>query len=207
MKTFNCCLAEKLLFLPGASGNIRFWQPVSDLISHPGYREFFGWPGFGGVPRDATVRCFDDLVASVAASITCPTDILAQSMGGAIAIKVALQQQDLVKHLVLSVTSGGIDMASFGAMDWQNEFKANNPLVPDWFYNVREDLSSRLCELKMPVLLLWGDNDPISPVAVGSRLNDLLPNSELVIIQNGTHGLVNEQAATVAPLIEKHLVF
>jgi pimeloyl-ACP methyl ester carboxylesterase len=66
-------------------------------------------------------------------------------------------------------------------------------------------LTNRLGELPFPVLLLWGDADPISPVAVGQRLAELLPRAELVVIKNGTHDLVSERANEVIPHIEKHL--
>jgi len=65
---------------------------VSDGLKHPGMREFFAWPGFGGVPRDADVNSIDDLVQRVAAAISQPIAILAQSMGGIIAIRAALQK-------------------------------------------------------------------------------------------------------------------
>src|SRR3989442_4151454 len=49
-------LEETLMFLPGASGNVRFWEPVSQKRRHPGARRFVAWPGFGGVPAEPTVR-------------------------------------------------------------------------------------------------------------------------------------------------------
>ena len=52
----NDSLAKKLIFLPGALGNIKLWKPVSDGLYHPGQREFFAWPGFGGVPLESDVN-------------------------------------------------------------------------------------------------------------------------------------------------------
>lgn len=198
--------AEKLIFLPGASGNTQFWKPVSDGLRHSGQREFFAWPGFGGVPLEPGINSIDDLVKRVSASISAPVDLLAQSMGGVIAIRAALKKQALVRHLVLSVTSGGLDVAALGAADWRPTFRKLNPTVPDWFLDEREDLTNRLSELQVPVLLLWGDADPISPVAVGRRLAELLPRAELIVIKNGTHDLVSERANEIIPYIQNHLV-
>ena len=197
--------AEKLIFLPGASGNTRFWQPVSAGLRHPGEREFLAWPGFGGAPCEADVNGIDDLVARVCSSISRPVDLLAQSMGGVIAIRAALRKPGMVKHMVLSVTSGGLDVAALGAKDWRPNFRELNPTVPSWFFDEREDLTDRLAELQIPVLLLWGDADPISPVAVGRRLSELLPKADLIVIKNGTHDLVAERAKEIIPYIEKHL--
>ena len=55
------------------------------------------------------------------------------------------------------------------------------------------------------MLLLWGNADPISPVAVGRRLAELFPNGELVVVEGGTHDLVFERADEVVPYIERHL--
>ncbi len=198
-------VADRLLFLPGASGNTQFWKPVSDGLQHPGLRRFVTWPGFGGVPREPSVHGIDDLVARVVASIAGPVDLLAQSMGGVIAIRAALQKPNLVRHLVLSATSGGLDVASLGAADWRPAFREHNPTLPSWFTDEREDLTHRFGELSLPVLLLWGDADPISPVAVGRRLAELLPRADLVVLKNGTHDLVFDRANEVIPYIAKHL--
>jgi pimeloyl-ACP methyl ester carboxylesterase len=126
-------------------------------------------------------------------------------MGGVIAVMAALERPNLVRRLVLSVTSGGVDLAAHGAVDWRPGFRKDNPAFPRWFEDDRTDLTSRLHELTVPVLLLWGDSDPISPVAVGERLAQLLSNAELLVIEGGTHNLVEERAAQIAPHVQRHL--
>jgi len=196
---------ETLLFLPGASGNVQFWRPVSTKLRHPGARRFVAWPGLGGVPPEPDIRGIDELVARVTRDITCPVALLAQSMGGVIAVRAALEKPSFVRHLVLSVTSGGIDMASLGAEDWRPGYRERHHGLPSWFTEERRDFTERLREIRIPVLLLWGDADPISPVAVGRRLAALLPRAELVIFSGGTHDLVLERADEVAPHIDRHL--
>jgi pimeloyl-ACP methyl ester carboxylesterase len=196
---------ETLMFLPGAAGNMQVWKPVAERLQHPGARRFFGWPGFGGVPPEADVTSFDDLVTRVTREITGPVDLFAQSMGGIIAVRAALEKPQHVRHLVLSVTSGGIDMASLGALDWRPGFRRHNPALPTWFLEERSDLSARLGEVVAPVLLLWGDADPISPVAVGRRLAGLFSDAELVVLNGGTHDLAFDRADDILPHIERHL--
>jgi GrpB-like predicted nucleotidyltransferase (UPF0157 family) len=196
---------EKLLFLPGAAGDIRVWQPVAADLSHAGARQFMTWPGLGGVPPDEAITGLDDLVRRVSAAVTEPVVLFGQSMGGLIAVRVALSMPEKVRGLVLSVTSGGIDVGALGAVDWRPAFARENPGTPRWFLDARDDLSDELRRLELPTLLLWGDADPISPVAVGRRLAELLPAAELVVVAGGMHDLVQARAREVLPPIERYL--
>jgi pimeloyl-ACP methyl ester carboxylesterase len=137
--------------------------------------------------------------------ITGPTLLFAQSMGGLIALRAALERPEQIRALVLSATSGGIDMRALGAADWRPWFELHHPDAPRWFLDARDDLSPDLARVTAPVLLLWGDADPISPVSVGVRLRQLLPNAELTVIPGGNHDLVSERASEVTPHIERHL--
>lgn len=193
------------MFLPGAGGNAALWRPVAEGLSHCGPRRFFGWPGLGGTPPDPSVRGLGDLVERVLAELTRPTVLFAQSMGGLIALRAALARPTLVRALVLSVTSGGLDVRALGAVDWRTDFARENPDAPRWFLDANDDMSSQLPSVEAPTLLLWGDVDPISPVAVGRRLAELLPNATLRVVSGGTHDLAAERANDILPHIEQHL--
>ena len=195
----------QLLFLPGASGDTRFWEPVARRLRHPGAMHHLGWPGFGPTPREPHVNGIDDLVARVVARIDRPTALIAQSMGGVVAIRAALERRALVTHLVLTVTSGGVDVAALGGQDWRPAFFEANRSIPDWFAAYGEDMSEAIRTIAAPALLLWGDADPISPVAVGEHLEALLPCAELHVLAGGAHNLANVMADRVAPLIDEHL--
>ena len=129
--------AERLMFLPGASGDTEFWKPVGTQLRHPGTRHYLVYPGLGGVPSEPGVSGIADLVARVVREIRGPVALLAQSMGGVIAVRAALEKPDLVRHRVLSVTSGGIDVTALGAQDWRPAFRGRNPGLPSWFVRRR----------------------------------------------------------------------
>jgi len=196
----------RLIFLPGAAGRTNFWSPVSNLLTNHADQIHVGWPGFGEVPADPQVKDIDDLVNLVTEKIDRPTALIAQSMGGVIAIRVALKIPHRITHLVLSVTSGGIDVAGLGGIDWRPAIRASNPDLPEWFLTYHDDLSAALPTIRIPTLLLWGDADPISPVAVGQKLQSLLPCAKLQVLPGGDHQLACMQARAVAPLIEQHLL-
>ena len=196
---------SRLFFLPGALGRTEFWHPAASLLTHPAQHIHVTWPGFGGIARDPNVQGIDDLVSKVLAAIDQPSALIAQSMGGVVAMLAALRKPELVTHLVLSVTSGGMDLAAQGAEDWRPAIRAAHPGLPDWFTRYHEDLAPKLPALRIPTLLLWGDADPVSPVKVGQRLAALLPQAELHVIPGGDHNLGSTLAGVVAPLIDRHL--
>ncbi len=56
-----------------------------------------------------------------------------------------------------------------------------------------------------PVLLLWGEDDEVVPVAVAEGLNDAIPTSTLGLLPGCGHDLTDEAAATIAPMILEYL--
>lgn len=54
---------------------------------------------------------------------------------------------------------------------------------------IRTDLSHLLPCISTPTLLLWGKHDSYVSLALGKKMHHLIPGSELVVIENGKHGL------------------
>ena len=195
---------ERLLFLPGASGDTAFWRPLEQRLACPAERRHLGWPGFGDTPPRPGVDGFDGLLALVLEPLDRPCALIAQSMGGVLALRAALARPRWVTHLVLCATSGGLPMAALGAADWRAGLRTSLSKLPDWFTKETTDLSGRLPEVGAATLLLWGDADPFSPVAVGERLVRRLPRARLEVIKGGDHDLGRNHAGQLAPLIDAH---
>jgi pimeloyl-ACP methyl ester carboxylesterase len=62
-----------------------------------------------------------------------------------------------------------------------------------------------LAAFDLPVLLLWGEDDDVVPVAVAESLNDAIPTSTLGLLPGVGHDLVAEAAPTIAPMIYEYL--
>jgi len=195
----------KILFLPGAGGAPEFWQPIATLLPPATRYDLLGWPGLGAQPHDPAVRGFDDLVRLVRERMTEPVDLVAQSMGGVIAARLALEVPDKVRRLVLTVTSGGVDMAGLGASDWRDDYRRANPRAAAWVTEERPSPDLPVERIVAPTLLLWGDDDPISPLAVGHHLQSRIAGARLHVVAGGRHDLARTHAAEVAPLIARHL--
>jgi 2-hydroxy-6-oxonona-2,4-dienedioate hydrolase len=195
----------KILFLPGSGASPDFWKPAGALLPADWPKEYFGWPGLGGQPHHPAVKGLDDLIALVVAKMDEPVDLVAQSMGGVIAARIALAHPQLVRRLVLTVTSGGIDMAAFGASDWRADYRRSFPNAAEWIYAPRTAAPLPVEHIAAPTLLIWGDSDSISPVAVGHHLEKRIAGARLHIVPGGDHDLAKTHAAQVAAQIERHL--
>jgi 2-hydroxy-6-oxonona-2,4-dienedioate hydrolase len=57
---------------------------------------------------------------------------------------------------------------------------------------IRNNLGEELNEIKQPTLLVWGNNDTITPPFVAKEFNKLIPNSELHFIDNCGHAPMME---------------
>lgn len=196
---------RNILFLPGAAGAPEFWHGVGERLPSTWNKLYLEWPGLGDQPHDPDVGGFADLVAIAEGKINNQTVLVAQSMGGIVAIRLALKHPKLVTHLVLTATSGGIDTAILGATDWRENYLKSFPGSARWIIDSRPDHIDHLPAIEIPTLLLWGDSDPISPLSIGNRLKELLPNSRLVVIPGGTHSFAVDHAEEVSVLIQEHL--
>lgn len=194
-----------VFFLPGAGASPDFWKPVGALLPAAWAKEYFGWPGLGDQPHDPAIRSFDDLVRLVEARIDGPVDLVAQSAGGVIAARLALARPDLVRRLVLTVTSAGIDMAGLGVTDWRPNYRKSFPRAAEWITAPGAAPDLPVERITAPTLLIWGDADAISPLAVGRHLERRIPNAQLHLVPGGDHDLAVKHAALVAPLIAAHL--
>lgn len=197
--------ARNILFLPGVSGDGGFWRGVGELLPAAWTKRYLDWPGLGRQPASPDVNGFADLLALAERALDRPSAIVAQSMGGIIATRLALKHPQLVTHLVLVATSGGMNVSAFGAADWRADFVRAFPGTPAWVLNERPDLGRQFAQVMAPTLLLWGDDDPISPVAVGQHLAAAMPKAALQLIPGGRHSMGADLPQLLAPRIEAHI--
>ena len=199
-------LPQRVLFLPGASGDGRFWHPVAERLPPLWEKTFFDWPGLGRIPPRADITSLADLAGLVLARAGAgPVDLVAQSMGGVVAMLVALARPGLVRRIVLTATSAGIDITPFEPEDWRPDYAQEYPGAGPWILEERPDLSARLPAMTAPTLLVWSDADPISPLGVGRRLAEILPRAELIVVPGVDHMFARDHPDRVAPHVRRHL--
>jgi pimeloyl-ACP methyl ester carboxylesterase len=71
---------------------------------------------------------------------------------------------------------------------------------------ISEDLSTDAAHLKLPTLLVWGEDDLVTPISEGRKLNELIEDSKLHILHGAGHFVHQQKTDEVAELIKKFLV-
>ncbi|MCG5225163.1 alpha/beta fold hydrolase [Acinetobacter pittii] len=196
---------KNLIFLPGASGSTAFWHLLIEKLPQQYRTKIIGYPGFGDTPQSLEVKSFEDLTNHVVDQINEESVIVAQSMGGIFAVAAALQKPQLVKGLVLIATSGGINLERFNLQDWREAYRQTFLKYPDWFITTNANYEEFLSDINIETLLIWGDQDPVSPVEVGTYLDQIFKNSRLHIVKGGDHQLAEKHADEVATQIKDYL--
>ena len=70
---------------------------------------------------------------------------------------------------------------------------------------IRSNLGEELNQIKQPTLLIWGNNDVITPPFVGREFNKLIPSSELYFIDKCGHAPMMEVPHEFNEILDKFL--
>jgi 2-hydroxy-6-oxonona-2,4-dienedioate hydrolase len=70
---------------------------------------------------------------------------------------------------------------------------------------IRHNLGEELNQIKQPTLLVWGNNDIITPPFVGKEFNKLIPNSELHFVDKCGHAPMMEVPAEFNVILDNFL--
>ena len=70
---------------------------------------------------------------------------------------------------------------------------------------IRNNLGEELSQIKQPALLVWGNNDTITPPFVAREFNRLIPNSELYFIDKCGHAPMMEVPDEFNAILHKFL--
>jgi len=194
-----------LVFFPGAGGRVEFLRPIAERLARRRETRICAYPGLGGAPAEPRLKTLADLQRHLLASLPPQFDLVTMSMGGVLALRIALEQPERIRKLVLMATSGGVDVVKLGGLDWRDNFRKVQPDVPSWFVEDRTDVTEQLGRIQHPTLLVYGDDDLIAPVSVGQLLQQNLPHAQIEIIPDATHDLEIEFPDLIAAFIEAHL--
>jgi len=77
----------------------------------------------------------------------------------------------------------------YAAEGYHNAYLATvrSLVTPKAVFGGQHDMTTRLNELKLPVQLIWGADDPLFPVAHAARAHSLIERSRLTVIEGAGH--------------------
>src|SRR5262245_18483203 len=223
---------EPVVFLHGMGGEGARWMPTIKAVARERRAIAPDQIGFG--QSDKPLTCyhsgvFAGFVAGFMKEIAVPrATFIAQSMGAAVALQLAVHHPEMVARLILAngVYRTASDppppapnwharqIANAGTLQESREYLEkvyyNRSLVTDEL--VERNLILRLRSaytiesmqtanarglgtlaeeevrsIKAPTLLVWGMNDPLSPLAIADKLHAAIKGSKKVLIDQAGH--------------------
>jgi pimeloyl-ACP methyl ester carboxylesterase len=224
-----------LLLIHGAGGSHLDWSRdlrrmnalVPDL---PGHGSSTGQPG-----RYTVDSYVDELIALLNELMLRPVIPLGFSLGGLVALRMALRYPAYVAGLVL-LASGAelpVDPALLDGLRYDYEATVEKLVDLQWSPEVDEDTRHRSLQrlrsipvdvlrgdyvaaglsdlrkavnkIEVPALIIAGTADRMMPPEQSERLHEDLPNASLVLIEGGSHLVALEQPEAVAGAIQTWL--
>jgi pimeloyl-ACP methyl ester carboxylesterase len=201
MRPMTSASSLPVVYLPGGGGRSSFWRPVADRLWRHGAPIVLGYPGFGDVPADPSLRSLSDYFDALLAILPDRFHVVAQSMGNVLALRLALEHPGRVASLVHCALSGGVDVRALGGAEWRPSLRVEQPSAPTWFIDDASDFTDRLGTIAVPALVLTGDADPLSPVAVGEFVRDRIPLATLRVVSGGGHSMALDEPDFIAAVI------
>ncbi len=158
--------------------------------------------------------------------------VIGHSNGGRIALSYLQTHPQAFKRLVLVDSAGmvndsilrGVKLKILLILSKIGKPLAHIPIVNKVFYRIigaqdykqaspsmrltmqnmlKADKLIDFAKVQVPVTLIWGSDDTLTPVSDGKKMQALLPASQLHIVPGGRHSPQDTHAAEVARLIEQ----
>jgi pimeloyl-ACP methyl ester carboxylesterase len=119
----------------------------------------------------------------------------------------------LLKNPFSFYLGGFLKMMHTGMMSKQDSDQYINHVLtvdPIFFFNLLKSAQEHTVEkdlkkIKIPMLIMAAEKDQFTPLWLSKKMHRLVPKSELLIIQNGTHAAIVEQPDLMNLRIEKFI--
>ncbi|MBI4096633.1 MAG: alpha/beta hydrolase [Candidatus Levybacteria bacterium] len=88
----------------------------------------------------------------------------------------------------------------------EGDYRKSSPIMKQTMINLTAaDLKPILPQITTPTLIIWGENDKITPLSDGELMHELIKGSKLEIIQDAKHSPMFTHAKQVAEMTYEHL--
>jgi pimeloyl-ACP methyl ester carboxylesterase len=171
--TFEGCWLEHgegmpVVFLHGLAGSAGDWEPTLEIVSD-GARAIAPALPLSQAAGEASVAALSDWVAGFLDRLGVDRAVFAgHALGAHVAADAALRYEDRAAGLVLAGCA---------------------PLVEPRFAHgpASVALDRRLSSTRVPTLLVWGEDDDVTPLAVAARLHQHIRDSTMFVLRGCGH--------------------
>jgi len=205
-----------LILLHGLSGSGRWWSRNVPVFSRSFRTYSVDLPGFGesrGVRWSRLDDIADRLADWLAAEGLSQAHFAGHSLGGAVAARLAARHPDRIDRLVLidaAIRPRGMH-ASARPADVVRTICHGSPgfaplLVRDVLRcrpgsiiaatvdALQTDWEPHLRRINVPTLIVWGEHDGITPLALGDEIAAVVPGARLITLAEAGHNPMWERA-------------
>jgi pimeloyl-ACP methyl ester carboxylesterase len=202
-----------VVLLHGLCGSQRWWSANIPALASEFSVLALDLPGFGRSRRLGRIPGLPgmaDLVAGWMQRIgAAPAHVVGHSMGGHLAMHLAARHPESVARLVLADAAGlyrplapvplarwamGLasprswGVPSFLPVIWRDALTAGPLTAARALHGIlRDDVAAILSRIRAPTLVVWGERDPLIPVAYAARLREAIPGARLHVIPGAYH--------------------
>jgi pimeloyl-ACP methyl ester carboxylesterase len=228
-----------IVLVHGLGSRSEDWVGLLPQLVQAGHRvyalDLLGY-GRSSAPRDAAYSIAQEagvVEKFIAGQNLNQTDLAGWSMGGWVAMRVALDEPARIRRLAIYDSAGlRYDLPFYAPLFWPDNTARLNTLSdllaadrgPRWpafiqrdiFRRVRRNgwvvqrtmqsmltgvdiLDGKLSALKMPMLIVWGKQDKITPAALGYKIHSQVPQSVLEIYDGCGHLAARECSERIGP--------
>ena len=86
----------------------------------------------------------------------------------------------------------------------EQDYNEANPIVKKTMVNlISADLESVFAKIKVPTLIIWGENDRVTPLSDGKKIHSLILGSKFEIIKGAKHSPQFTNSEEVFSLVKK----
>jgi pimeloyl-ACP methyl ester carboxylesterase len=196
-----------LVFIHGSGESSRIWR---SQVAHFGTSRAFpiDLPGHGErtdtLPPEVSVLDYARVAHEIIFQelhLNAPI-IAGRSLGGAIALTMALEYASELSGLILIATGARLRVLP-GILEEVK--RASVVAYRDWAASNAFDMMNMLTEIRLPTLIICGADDRFTPVKYSQYIHDRIEGSALSIIPNAGHDVQMEQPQQVNQVIDAWL--
>ena len=117
-----------------------------------------------------------------------------------------LGYKNFLKNVIKQIISINIENRKF-KRHYCNALKIPKSVVLSTFKNMTSkfNLDKELSKISQPTLIIYGNEDKIISKSMINNLDELIPTSELIIIENGPHRVMVENHVRVNKIIDNFI--